>query len=148
MALAYPEPRSKPVVLAESHFTGFRLEDGMGSGVLGTTWRAVLADGSVVAIKRLAARGRNTSARLERLQRAPELQNPNLLEFVSVFQEDGRFWIASRLDDGVPLSRLLERGRLRPAYAVAVGMGVLGALTSLHQIGLLNDMNPKLRVVE
>ena len=108
----------------------------MGSGVLGTTWRAVLADGSAVAIKRLAARGRNTSARLERLQRTPELQNPNLLEFVSVFQEDGRFWVASRLDDGVPLSRLLERGRLRPAYAVAVGMGVLGALTSLHQIGL------------
>ena len=136
MALAYPEARSKPVVLAESLSSGFRLEEGLGSGVLGTTWRAKLASGEEVAIKQLATRGRNTSIRVERLQRASDLQNPNLLEFVSLFQEEGRFWVASRLDDGVPLSRLLKRGRLRPAYAVAVGMAVLSALTSLHQIGL------------
>src|SRR5438309_8490068 len=136
MALAYPEARSKPVVLAESLSSGFRLEEGLGSGILGTTWRAKLASGEEVAIKQLATRGRNTSTRVERLQRASDLQNPNLLEFVSLFQEEGRFWVASRLDDGVPLSRLLKRGRLRPAYAVAVGMGVLNALTSLHQIGL------------
>jgi hypothetical protein len=108
----------------------------MGSGTLGTTWRAELADGSPVAIKRLATRGRNTSARLERLQRAAQLRNANLLELLSIFQEEGRFWVASRLDDGVPLSRLLRRGRLRAAFVVAVGMGVLNALTSLHQVGL------------
>jgi serine/threonine protein kinase len=136
MALAYPDARSKPVAQAESPFGGFRLDDGMGSGALGTTWRGVLTDGSEVAIKRLATRGRNSSAGFERVQRASELQNPNLLEILTVFQEEGRFWVASRLDDGVPLGRLLRRGRLRPAYAVAVGMGVLNALTSLHQIGL------------
>jgi hypothetical protein len=103
---------------------------------MGTTWRADLADGSAVAIKRLATRGRNTSARLERLQRAAQLRNPNLLELLAIFREEGRFWVASRLDDGVPLSRLLRRGRLRAAFTVAVGMGVLSALTSLHQVGL------------
>jgi len=83
IAFAYPDTRSKPAVLAESHYSGFRLQDEMGSGVLGTTWRAELDGGSEVAIKRLATRGRNASARLERLQRASELQNPNLLELVS-----------------------------------------------------------------
>src|SRR5437588_8253301 len=102
MALAFPEAPSKSVALAEPRFSGFRLEDGLGSGVLGTTWQATLADGSEAAIKRLTPRGRNTSARLERLQRAPELQNPNLLEFLSAFQEEGRFWVAFHLDDGVP----------------------------------------------
>src|SRR5438105_3310897 len=135
MALAYTEAHSKPVPPDESH-RGFRLEDGMGSGSLGTTWRAELAGGSEVAIKRLATRGRNSPAGFERLLRAAELQNPNLLEILTVLQEEGRFWVASRLDDGVPLSRLLKRGRLRPAYTVAVGMGVLNALTSLHQIGV------------
>ena len=109
----------------------------MGEGVLGVTWRSRLADGTAVAVKRLTARGRDLRARLEQLQRAGNLGNPNLIDLLFVFEElDGHLWVAFRLDDGLPLSRLLERGRMRPACGVAVGMAVLGALASLHKVGL------------
>jgi protein kinase-like protein len=142
-ARPYPDGPQPALAQPEPHLAGARLEGRLGSGVLGTTWRARRADGSEVAIKRLASGGRDTSARLERLQRAAALPSPNLVELVSVFQEDRRFWVASLLDDGVPLSRLLKRGRLRRPFAVAVGMGMLSALASLHQVGLHHgDIHP------
>jgi hypothetical protein len=113
------------------------LGEQMGEGILGVTWRSSLPDGTPVAVKRLTARGRDLRARLEELQRAGNLGSPNLLDVLAVFEEeDGRLWVAFRLDGGVPLSRLLEQGRLRPACGVAVGMAVLDALASLHQVGL------------
>jgi hypothetical protein len=142
-AWPHPDGPQPAPARAESHLAGARLEGRLGSGVLGTTWRAQRVDGSEVAIKRLASRGRDTSARLARLQRGAALPSANLVELVSVFQEDGDFWVASRLDGGVPLSRLLKRGRLRRPFAVAVGMGMLSALASLHQVGLHHgDLHP------
>jgi serine/threonine protein kinase len=127
----------EPATRVEPHFTRMPLGEHMGEGVLGVTWRSSLPDGTAVAVKRLTAGGGDLRARLEQLQRAGNLGSPNLLDMLSVFEEvDGRIWVAFRLDDGVPLSRLLERGRMRPACGVAVGMAVLNALASLHEVGL------------
>jgi serine/threonine protein kinase len=126
-----------PAAPIEPHCTRMPLEEQMGEGVLGVTWRSRLPDGTTVAVKRLTARGRDLRARLEQFQRAGNLGNPNLLDMLSVFEEvDGHLWVAFRLDDGVPLSRLLEWGRMRPACSVAVGTAVLNALAWLHQVGL------------
>jgi serine/threonine protein kinase len=95
-----------------------------------------MPDGTAVAVKRLTTTGRDQDAQLDRLQGLGDLRNANLLDVLTVFQEDGHLWVASRLDDGVRLSQLLELGRLPPACAVAVGIAVLDALTSLHQVGV------------
>jgi serine/threonine protein kinase len=127
----------EPAASVELNCASMLLEEHMGEGVLGVTWRSRLADGTAVAVKRLTARGPDLPARLEQLQRSGNLGNPHLLDLLSVFEEvDGHLWVAFRLDDGVPLSRLLEWGRMRPACGVAVGMAVLSALASLHNAGL------------
>jgi serine/threonine protein kinase len=120
----------------ELHCSRMPLEEHMGVGSLGVTWRSRLPDGTAVAVKRLRTSSRELSARLGRLLRLGDLDGANLLDVRSAFQEDGHLWVASRLDDGVHLSQLLERGPLPPACAVAVGTGMLEALTSLHQAGI------------
>jgi len=112
------------------------LEEQMGVGALGVTWRSRLPDGTAVALKRLAAPSREPDPRLEQLQRLGDLGHGNLLGLLSVFQEDGHVWVASRLNDGVSLNRVLEGGRMRPACAVAIGMAVLDGLTALHAVGI------------
>jgi serine/threonine protein kinase len=127
----------EPAASVALNCTSMPLEEQMGEGVLGVTWRSRLADGTAVAVKRLTARGRDVRGRLEQLQRAGNLGNPHLLDLLSVFEEaDGHLWVAFRLDDGVPLSRLLEWDRMRPACGVAVAMAVLSALASLHNVGV------------
>jgi serine/threonine protein kinase len=122
----------------ELHCATLPLEEWMGAGALGITWRSRLPDGTAVAVKRLTAVGRDLTPRLQHLQRLRDLAGPNLLDVLSVFEEEDHLWVAFRLDGGVSLSRLLERGRLRPACAVAVGAAVLDALASLHAVGLLH----------
>ena len=80
----------------------------MGVGALGVTWRSRLPDGTAVALKRLAAPSPEPDPRLEQLQRLGDLGHGNLLGLLSVFQEDGHVWVASRLNDGVSLNRVLE----------------------------------------
>jgi serine/threonine protein kinase len=113
-----------------------QLEELLGRGAHGSTWRARLPDGSRVAVKRLIAGGEDRAAFLQRLESAIEVHHPNLLDVVRAVEENGELWVVSRLGDGVPLSTLLKTGRMRLGSAVAVGMGVLSGLTALHQAGL------------
>ena len=116
--------------------TPLQLEELLGRGAHGSTWRARLADGTRVAVKRLATVGENRAAFLERLERVAEVHHANLLDVFRAVDENGELWVISRLGDGVPLSTLLKSGRMRSGSAVAVGMGILSGLTALHQAGL------------
>jgi serine/threonine protein kinase len=116
--------------------TPLQLEELLGRGAHGSTWRARLPDGTRVAVKRLASVGENRAAFLERLERVAEVHHANLLDVFRAVDENGELWVISRLGDGVPLSTLLKSGRMRSGSAVAVGMGILSGLTALHQAGL------------
>jgi hypothetical protein len=116
--------------------TPLQLEELLGRGAHGSTWRARLADGTRVAVKRLATVGENRAAFLERLEKVAEVHHANLLDVFRAVDENGELWVISRLGDGVPLSTLLKSGRMRSGSAVAVGMGILSGLTALHQAGL------------
>jgi serine/threonine protein kinase len=124
-----------PAAASEPRCGRLPLQVRLGSGALGVTWRSRLPDGTPVAVKRLASRGRDLRRRLEQLPRVdPGAQG--LLRVLSGFEDDGHLWAVWTLDDGVPLSRLLEGRRLRPVQAVAIGMGLLNALAGLHQAGV------------
>ncbi|WP_338204907.1 protein kinase, partial [Candidatus Nephthysia bennettiae] len=116
--------------------TPLQLEELLGRGAHGDTWRARLADGSRVAVKRMSSVGEDPSAFFQRLEKASGVHHANLLEVIRALEETGEFWVVSRLGTGVPLNTLLKGSRLRSGCAVAVGMGILSGLTALHQAGL------------
>lgn len=126
----------KPSDAAARPLRPVQLEELLGRGAHGSTWRARLADGTRVAVKRLATYGEHPSDFFERFQRAAEVHHPHLLDVIWTLEEDGEFWVVSRLCTGVALSAVLKNGRMRSSCAVVVGMGVLSALTALHQAGL------------
>jgi Protein tyrosine and serine/threonine kinase len=95
-----------------------------------------MADGSRVAVKRMSTLGEEPSAFFARLEKAAEVHHANLLDVIRALEQNGEFWVVSRLGTGVPLSVLLKAGRMRSGSAVAVGMGILSGLTALHQAGL------------
>ncbi|MDQ6920515.1 MAG: protein kinase, partial [Candidatus Dormibacteraeota bacterium] len=116
--------------------TPLQLEELLGRGAHGDTWRARLTDGSRVAVKRIFSVGEDPSAFFQRLERASAVHHANLLEVIRTLEESGELWVVSRLGTGVPLDTLLKGGRIRSGCAVAVGMGILSGLTALHQAGL------------
>jgi hypothetical protein len=116
--------------------TPLQLEELLGRGAHGTTWRARLADGTRVAVKRMDSLAEDPTAFFHRLERASEVHHTNLLEVIRALEENREMWVVSRLGTGVPLSALLKAGRMRSGCAVAVGMGILSGLTALHQAGL------------
>lgn len=113
-----------------------QLEELLGRGAHGSTWRARLADGAQVAAKRLVNYSEDPADLFERMQRAAEVHHPHLLDVVWTLEENGELLVISRLGTGVSLHTLLRSGRIRSSCAVAVAMGVLSALTALHQAGL------------
>jgi serine/threonine protein kinase len=125
----------EPIATGESRCACLPLGERLGSGALGVTWCSRLPDGTPVAVKRLASPDRDLRQRLEQLPRV-EPGAPGLLRLLSSFEEDAHLWAVWSLDDGVPLARLLQGRRLRPAQAVAIGMGLLNALAGLHQAGV------------
>ncbi|MGH7775713.1 MAG: protein kinase, partial [Candidatus Dormibacterales bacterium] len=112
----------------------------LGEGSVGATWRAHEADprgsGRAVAVKRVGGLGRSAGRLARRLESACQLREPHLLHFLSAFSVRGSVVVVSPLDEGVPLSRLAAGRKLPRACVLAVGLGVLNALTSLHQAGL------------
>lgn len=116
--------------------TPLQLEELLGRGAHGDSWRARLADGSRVAVKRMFSVGEDPAAFFQRLERASAIQHANLLEVIRTLEENHEMWVVSRLGTGVPLDTLLKAGRMRSGCAVAVGMGILSGLTAIHQAGL------------
>lgn len=115
---------------------GVRLAEPLGQGTLGVTWRGELSDGTAVALKRIRLGGEEKVRLVDRLRRAAEVRHPSLVEICDLFQHEEEVWVAFRLEAGLSLAALLEKGPLRPACAVAVGMAVLNGLSALHQAGL------------
>jgi Protein tyrosine and serine/threonine kinase len=126
----------RPSDVVAQPLTPVQLEELLGRGTHGSTWRARLADGTRVAVKRMATCGEDPVKFFERLERATQVHHQNLLEVIQAMEENGEFWVVSRLGTGVPLSTLLKLGRIRSGAAVATGMGILSGLTALHQAGL------------
>jgi hypothetical protein len=64
------------------------------------------------------------------------VRHPNLVPVVAAGERDGAIWVASELDAGCPLRRLLTVATLTPEQAAVITAGVLGGLQALHQAGL------------
>lgn len=136
----------------------FELLDRLGSGGMGTVWRARdVGLHREVAIKEVrpadAALFENNPAlaaqqreRVLRESRAlARLQHPNVVSIYQIIEsEDSPYpWIVMELVRGTSLDGRLQQGPLTPTDAAGVGRDVLGALRAAHAAGIFHrDVKP------
>ncbi|MFI7338602.1 serine/threonine-protein kinase [Streptomyces sp. NPDC050085] len=130
----------------------YRLVERIGSGGMGTVWRAVDERvGRDVAVKQPRLPGdpqgeaqRRAYARLSREARAAaRVEHPSAVAIHDVVEEDQLPWIVMELVRGESLHELLQRGPLEPVEAARIGRAVLGALRAAHAKGIVHrDVKP------
>ncbi len=136
----------------------FELLERLGSGGMGTVWRAVdLGLHREVAIKEVrpadADQVESTPAmaaqlreRVLRESRAlARLQHPNVVSIYQIIESaDSPYpWIVMELVRGTSLEARLDDGVLTPVEAAGIGRDVLAALRSAHSAGVMHrDVKP------
>lgn len=130
----------------------YRLLERIGSGGMGTVWRAFdeLVDREV-AVKQPRLPGdpedeefQRAAHRLYREARAAaRVDHPSAVAIHDVVIEDELPWIVMELVRGESLHELLGRGPLAPADSARIGLAVLGALRAAHAVGIVHrDVKP------
>ncbi|QEU92370.1 serine/threonine protein kinase [Streptomyces kanamyceticus] len=130
----------------------YRLAERIGSGGMGTVWRAVdELVGRDVAVKQPRLPGdphdamvRRIYARLHREARAAaSVDHPAAVTIHDVVLEDGLPWIVMELIRGESLHEVLQRGALAPEESARIGLAVVGALAAAHAQGIVHrDVKP------
>ena len=129
---------------------GYRILGPLGAGSMGTLWKAVDADGQVVAIKvaerahQVSAATRDAMFRREAVA-ALNVRDPSLVRGLDVGStEDGRPFLTLEFVEGETLAEQMRaRGPLPEADVVALGHAVASALEHAHRLGLLHrDVKP------
>ncbi|MCW8382854.1 serine/threonine-protein kinase [Streptomyces justiciae] len=130
----------------------YRLVERIGSGGMGTVWRAVdELVGREVAVKQPRLPGdpedevhQRASHRLYREARAAaRVDHPAAVSIHDVVVEDGLPWIVMELVRGESLDEVLRRGPVAAGEAARIGLAVLGALRSAHSVGIVHrDVKP------
>ncbi|MGV9268171.1 protein kinase domain-containing protein [Kitasatospora sp. NPDC003701] len=130
----------------------FELRQRLGSGAMGTVWRArdsVLERD--IALKEMrpvqredAARSAHMRERAIREAKAlARLNHPNAVTIHEIVDDLPYPWLVMEFVDSVPLDVLLREGILAPAHAASVGLDILGALRAAHAAGVLHrDVKP------
>ncbi|NUR83589.1 MAG: serine/threonine protein kinase, partial [Nonomuraea sp.] len=135
----------------------YRLLRRLGAGGMGQVWLAhdeeLSCEVSVKEILPVSGTGdsqdspavRIARARAEARHAARLRDHPNVVTVHDVVEYDGLPWIVMEyVQDAVDLQAYVERhGRLSPAGAARVGLGVLAALTAGHRLGIMHrDVKP------
>ncbi|MFW3123107.1 transmembrane serine/threonine-protein kinase PknQ [Mycolicibacterium mageritense DSM 44476 = CIP 104973] len=136
------------VLPAGSNIGGYIVEDVLGSGGMGTVYRArhpVLPRSD--ALKVLSAelsRDEHFRARFEReAELAATLDHPNIVAVLNRGETDGQLWIAMQYVAGSDGERELAAGRMTPQRAVHITGEVAKALDYAHRRNLLHrDIKP------
>ncbi len=132
----------------------YRLVERIGSGGMGTVWRAVdEVVGREVAVKQPRLPGdpedeshQRAAHRLYREARAAaRVDHPSAVTIHDVVaeEEDGLPWIVMELVRGESLHEVLQRGSVETAESARIGLAVLGALRAAHSVGIVHrDVKP------
>lgn len=131
----------------------YRLIDKVGSGGMGTVWRArdeLL--GRTVAVKEVdlpahlgaAERAELLSRTMREARAAARLSHPNAVTVHDVIEEHGQPWIVMAMVASDSLSEALATtGALPPRRVAEIGLAVLNALEAAHAAGILHrDVKP------
>ena len=131
----------------------YRLRGRLGSGGMGTVWRADdIVLGRQVAVKEVSfppgTRPEEAEVLRERTRRearsAARLDHPSAVTVYDVVEEDGRPWLVMELVEARTLAQAVTAdGPLPPAEVARIGLAVLGALEAAHAQGIVHrDVKP------
>jgi len=131
----------------------YRLRDRIGTGAMGTVWRAT--DELLhrdVAVKEVAlppaVGGPERDAAYQRTLReartAARLSHPGVVTVFDVVEEGGRPWIVMELVQARSLDQVLAQdGPLPPTRVADIGQQLIGALATAHAAGVMHrDVKP------
>jgi hypothetical protein len=127
----------------------YRVERLLGEGGMGAVWVAWHeALQRRVALKVLHGELAQSDEAARRFAReavaASRVRHPGVVEVYDANVHEGAPWIAMELLEGETLANLLERRRLSPGEAVWLADRVLGALSVVHEEGLVHrDLKPE-----
>ncbi len=99
-----------------------------------------------VAIKTMSSLASDETAR-QRFWRearaAASVNHPNVCQIYEIGEHQGELFIAMELLEGEALSEQLRRGSVSVSKALPIAFGMLGALSALHQRGVIHrDLKP------
>ena len=131
----------------------YRLLSTVGSGGMGTVWRAEdQLLGRMVAVKEVAPptdvtadEGRTLRDRtLAEARIAARLAHPNVVTVYDVVEDGGRPWIVMELVDARSLRDIVDQaGPLTPHQTAQIGNQLLSALRAAHALGIVHrDVKP------
>ncbi|MFC5213536.1 serine/threonine-protein kinase [Streptomyces coerulescens] len=126
----------------------FELVERLGSGGMGTVWRArdTVLDREV-ALKAVRSDADTVGVMRERVMREARalarLSHPNVVTVHQIVDGEPHPWIVMELVPGVSLQQRLDEGPLTPAGAARLGRQVLAALRAAHAAGIQHrDVKP------
>src|SRR5215210_7194209 len=121
----------------------YRLESLLGEGGMGLVFKAVGADGEVVALKVLRRELGEDEVFRERFNQearaAAEVHHPNLLPIFEAGEADGRNYLIVRFAEGGSLdNRIRESGALGVDATITLAEQLASGLDALHDAGLVH----------
>lgn len=127
---------------------GYEILEVVGSGGMGKVYRArQISMDRIVALKVLHKHLTNDSAFVEQFVRearaAGRLDHSNVIHVYDVGKTDDTYYFSMEFVEGVPVSRLLERGPLPLRQAVDIVLAIAQALLYAHNQGIVHgDVKP------
>ncbi len=148
------EPEGPEIDLVGKVIGGYLVDVEIGSGAMGTVYRATHLDTNrVVALKSLHARHLSETTTVERFRRearlAARLGHPHIGGvYELIHAEDGRYLIALELVEGESLSGVMTMP-LPPERVILITSQILRGLEHAHALGLVHrDLKPDNVLVE
>jgi predicted Ser/Thr protein kinase len=140
---------TKPDPFVGTTVDGYRIEEVIGRGGMGTVYRATqLSLGRPVAIKVLPADLAEDKQFLDRFHREADvlskLSHPNIVTVFDRGEIEGRPYLAMEYIEGTSLRSLVREGPLVPSEALRIVSSVLAALEHAHDHGIVHrDIKPE-----
>jgi serine/threonine-protein kinase len=143
-------PRPTPVECPPQEFAGFRLESVLGSGGIGTTYKATqLVLNRSVVLKVLLRTSAEEEPEITRFfseaQVIAKLNHRNIVKVFDVGKTKAVYYIAREFIEGVPLTTLYGRDSKEPAWVdtLAIIRQMIDALAYLHDMNIVHrDVRP------
>lgn len=126
----------------------FRLEQSLGSGGMGTVYKAVdTRNGSTVALKLLFPQFCALEDLVGRFRREAqalrELVHPRIVRLIEEGESNGHHYLAMEYIEGEDLERLLRHQRPTPEDSLGIASEICEALAAAHSRGIVHrDLKP------